>query len=91
MQYHSDPEQISARFTSIASQPGNALFVAENGGTIVGWAHAREIALLQMDAYVALVGLAVHTERRRDGVGAELIAACRAWARERGYEDLRLP
>ncbi len=91
MQYHSEPEEIVARFRSITSQPGNALFVAENDGKVVGWAHAREVELLQLGAYVALVGLAVHSDARRERVGAALVQACRAWAQGRGHADLRLP
>jgi len=91
MQYHSDPGQIAARFESLASQDGNALFVAERDGAVVGWAHVRVVELLQTDPYVALVGLAVRRDLRRQQVGASLIAACRNWAVEHGHGEVRVP
>jgi predicted N-acetyltransferase YhbS len=91
MQYHSEAEQIAARFETISCQAGNALFVAERDGSVVGWAHVRIVELLQMDAYAALVGLAVHRDARRQQVGASLIGACRAWAAQRGHAEVRVP
>jgi N-acetylglutamate synthase-like GNAT family acetyltransferase len=91
MQYHSETEQIVARFRSISSQAGNALFVAERDGAVVGWAHVRIVEMLQTEPYAALVGLAVFRDLRRQSVGTSLIAACRAWARERGHADVRVP
>ena len=90
MQYHSDTEQIAARFESIASQAGNALFVAERDGTVLGWAHVRVVELLQTDPYAALVGLAVQQDVRRQRIGSELIAACRTWAQAQGIADVRV-
>src|SRR5215831_3303711 len=83
MQYHSEAEQVAARFEAIASQPDNALFVAERDGAVVGWAHVRIVELLQLAPYAALVGIAVQRDLRGKQVGATLIAACRAWALRR--------
>ena len=91
MQYHSETEQIAARFRSISSQAGNALFVAESDGLVVGWAHVRVVEMLQTEPYAALVGLAVLRDLRRQRIGARLVAACRAWALEQGHADVRLP
>ena len=91
MQYHSSAEQIAARFESISAQAGNAILVAERDGVVVGWAHVRIVESLQNEPYAALVGLAVRRESRRQRIGAELIAACRGWAVERGHPDVRLP
>ena len=91
MQYHSEVRQIEARFESISSQSGNALFVAERDGTVVGWAHVRVVELLQTEPYVALVGLAVQRDLRRQQVGASLVTACRAWAQKQGHADVRVP
>src|SRR5689334_23269131 len=91
MQYHSSDEQVAARFAAISSQAGNALFVAEREGTVIGWAHARIVELLQSEPYVAVVGLAVLRGARQQRVGAGLLAACRAWAQERGHAEVRVP
>jgi predicted N-acetyltransferase YhbS len=91
MQYRSDAEQIAARYEAIASQANNAMFVAERNGLVVGWAHVRIVELLQMDPYAALVGIAVQIDMRGQQVGATLIAACRAWAAQRGHHEVRVP
>ena len=91
MQYHSSEPQIAARFRSLSAQPGNGLFVAETGGEVVGWAHVRLVELLQTDPYAALAGLAVRLDAREQRIGAQLVAACRAWAQDRGHADVRLP
>jgi predicted N-acetyltransferase YhbS len=91
MQYHSETGDVVARFRSISSQAGNAFFVAESDGTVVGWAHVRVVELLQSEPYAALAGLAVLRDLRRQRIGAGLVAACRAWALERGHGDVRLP
>jgi predicted N-acetyltransferase YhbS len=91
MQYHADASHIAARFEAISSQPGNALFVADAEGEVLGWAHVRIVELLQIAPYAALVGLAVRTDARQQRIGIRLVAACRTWARTRGHEDVRLP
>ncbi|HEX6364008.1 MAG TPA: GNAT family N-acetyltransferase [Albitalea sp.] len=91
MQYHADADQIAARFDVLSRQPGNGLFVAESDGDVVGWAHVHVMELLQTEPYAALVGLAVRLDARQQRIGAQLIDACRAWARERGHGDVRLP
>ena len=91
MQYHADADLIAARFERLSSLPGNGLFVADSGGDVVGWAHVHVIELLHTEPYAALVGLAVRLDARQQRIGAQLIDACRAWARERGHPDVRLP
>jgi len=91
MQYHSSAARIAARLEAISSQAGNALFVAERDGDVVGWAHVRIVELLHTDPYAAVVGLGVRRDLRRQRIGGQLIAHCRGWARERGLEDVHLP
>ena len=90
MQYHADEARVAARFVAISSQPGNALYVADSQGAVLGWAHVRIVELLQLEPYAALVGLAVRADARRQRIGGQLVAACRSWALERGHAGVRL-
>jgi predicted N-acetyltransferase YhbS len=91
MRYQASAEQIVQRFQTIAAMPGNALFVAEREGVVLGWAHARVVSLLQSEPYVSLASVMLRQQAKRERVGAALIDACRRWAQDLGYADVLLP
>ncbi len=75
-----------AAFAAIAASPDNALFVACDGGEIVG---VFQVVLLHSIAdrgrpRVKVEGVQVRADQRSKGVGALMMAHADAWARERG-------
>ncbi len=72
-----------------------AVFVAEDGGTLVGFV---EIHRKQTDpnpavvtrTYALLQSLMVTQRMRRHGLGARLVEAAHAWAREQGATEIEL-
>ncbi len=76
----------AAAFAAIAASPDNALFVACDGGEIVG---VFQVVLLHSVTdrgrpRVKVEGVQVRGDQRSKGVGALMMAHADAWARERG-------
>jgi len=72
------------------SQPGHAVYVATDGGAIVGVVTVSEKAHFtgQVDAYVG--ELAVRTGMERRGIATQLMAAAETWAASRGLPFITL-
>ena len=76
----------AAAFAAIAANPESALFVACDGGEIVG---VFQVVLLHSITdrgrpRVKVEGVQVRTDQRSKGVGATMMAHADEWARERG-------
>jgi GNAT superfamily N-acetyltransferase len=69
----------------------SAVIVAEDGDELVGFCTAYQDMHSVRFGYRAWVeDLAVHPERRSEGIGKALLDAAKAWARERGATHLEL-
>ncbi len=68
----------------------DAVFVAEQGGQVIGYAHACAYALLYAPTMINVMGLAVAKAARRQGAGSALMDAVCAWAHETGAAAVRL-
>ena len=88
--YPSTAQEVAARFEGLASRPPNAVFVAEEDDTILGWAHVQEILTLESGPSADLGGLVVDDAARGRGVGRQLVEAAERWAIERGYREMRV-
>jgi [ribosomal protein S18]-alanine N-acetyltransferase len=80
-----DYEQI------LVGQPSDLLLrcglVADCSGKVAGFA---VVSWLRQEAGAEVEGLFVERDRRRQGVGSALIAACMAWAAKAGASRVRL-
>jgi len=87
-----DPKRARAALTdAIASRDALVVVAREDGGDVVGYCTAYygpHTIRFGMRAW--LEELAVHPDRRSQGIGARLLDAARAWARERGASHLKL-
>lgn len=72
------------------ANPAHAVFVAERGGEVVGYLHLEEYDVLYAGHMVNVLGIAVSSACRRQGVGRALLAAGEAWARSQSAEAMRL-
>ncbi|MBE3067397.1 MAG: GNAT family N-acetyltransferase [Chloroflexi bacterium] len=88
--YLSSAVQVSRRLEQMAGFPFHALYVAETGGQISGWAHVHAYPLPEMDFHAELGGLVVAEAHRGSGVGKALLAAAEEWARRNGCRELWL-
>ncbi len=86
--YPADAATIASRLRDIEQHHAGAVLVAQIDGAIVGWAHVLPQRRLEHDANAELAGLVVDERMRGAGVGAALLHAAEAWAREHGYPEL---
>ena len=66
------------------------IFVAESGGTVVGYVHAVDYDVLYAPHLKNILGIAVSSDSRRSGVGRLLLAAVEQWAKDTGATGIRL-
>ncbi len=88
--YPTSPRIIRARLYQLAAENAQAVLVAELGDQVVGWAQVGRGLSLEAGEQAELVGLVVDESLRSRGIGAALVAAAEAWARERGLGRLRV-
>jgi GNAT superfamily N-acetyltransferase len=88
--YPATARQIAARFESISRREDGRIFVADDRGAVVGWLHVSGTRILEADPYAEIAGLVVTEGMRGRGVGAALVTAAEFWAREHGYDTVRV-
>ncbi len=88
--YPSAPAAVRARLARVLERADHAVFVAEEGGALLGWIHVQAFESLSSEPCALIAGLAVDVEHRRRGVGRTLVAAAEDWARAHGLVTLRL-
>ena len=75
-------DQLSSRFERAARFPGCALFVAEEGDTVVGWLQLHTVFVVVEDPYVEIGGLVVDELTRGKEIRGILAALDEAIPRE---------
>ncbi|HJU07242.1 MAG TPA: GNAT family N-acetyltransferase [Rhodanobacteraceae bacterium] len=86
--YPADAAAIARRLRDIEQRRAGAVLVAEIDGVVAGWAHVLPQHRMEHDANAELAGLVVDERMRGAGIGAALLHAVEAWAREHGYPEL---
>ena len=90
MGYFYPAEQTTNRLSTILNDSTNAVFVAVNGGEVIGYIHGAVYNVLYADPMVNVLGIAVCEQYRRMGVGRALLDALENWALENGISSMRL-
>lgn len=88
--YPTTAAEGTERLRAVLAHDDMAVFVAEADGAVVGWIHMFGCERLESDPSAEIGGFVVADGHRGLGVGAELIAAGEQWAKERGYELVRV-
>lgn len=89
--YPATAAQIVHRLGLVMEQPGNALFVAEDDEErVLGWIHVVGRVYLDSEPFAQIGGVIVEERHRGQGAGRALLARAEEWARDRGYDELRL-
>jgi len=86
--YPTTLEEARLRFEQIGPREDQAIFVAEEGGEVIGWLHLYVCPLLEMDLHAEIGGLVVAEDQRGGGVGRQLIEHAGQWARQQGCKNL---
>jgi GNAT superfamily N-acetyltransferase len=86
--YPTTTAEMKVRFRRVKPAALNAIFVAEDGGEVVGWIHVAVSFLLEVPLRAEINGLVVSAATRSRGTGARLLEAAEAWARTRKCEGM---
>jgi GNAT superfamily N-acetyltransferase len=79
------------RLACVRDQQAGEVFVAVDAhGRVLGWTHVVPRLHLEETAFAELAGLVVDHAARGGGVGASLLQAAEAWARQHGFVRLRV-
>ena len=90
MGYDYPQEKTFVKLQACLANPAHRIFVAEWGGEVVGYLHLEEYDVLYAGHMVNVLGIAVSSAWRRQGVGRALLSAGEAWARSKGAVAVRL-
>jgi GNAT superfamily N-acetyltransferase len=87
-----DAERARAVLAGALDSPDSVVLVAEgDDGELVGFCTAyMTLESVRFGRRCWVEELAVHPERRSEGIGARLLADARAWAAQRGATHLKL-
>jgi GNAT superfamily N-acetyltransferase len=89
--YPATAAEMERRIGPLLERDDHALLVATvDGEWVIGWVHVCAVTLLEIDPLAEIWGLVVDAEERGRGVGARLMAAAEAWARDGGLKVMGL-
>ena len=90
MGYDYPQEKTFVKLQACLANPAHRIFVVEWEGEVVGYLHLEEYDVLYAGHMVNVLGIAVSSAWRRQGVGRALLSAGEAWARSKGAVAVRL-
>ena len=77
----------------ILADPRSAFFVAEDHGDLIGYLHAQiapNDPIYARERYGTIVDLYVNADRRRQGVGSQLLGFCIEWFQGQNLAEYRV-
>jgi GNAT superfamily N-acetyltransferase len=87
--YPTTADEAAERLALLTARPDDhAALVADDDGRVVGWVHVELFASLATGLQANIGGLVVDEAHRSATIGAELLAAAEAWAREHGVRTM---
>lgn len=87
--YPVDAQETERRFAALSERAGDAVLVAtDEADRAIAWVHVALVGSLEASNVAQIGGLVVDDAHRAAGIGAELMAAAEAWARERGARTM---
>ncbi len=82
--------EVTRRLQLVRAAQGHRVWVADDGGQVVGLLHAFFRAALEKPPEVVVQALVVDASRRSQGIGERLMQAAEQWAGETGSETVAL-
>ncbi len=86
--YPTTTAEMKARLRRVKPAALNAIYVADDGGDVIGWIHVGVSFLLEVPLRAEINGLVVGESTRSRGTGARLLEAAEAWARKKKCEGM---
>jgi GNAT superfamily N-acetyltransferase len=89
--YRTTIPEIAERISAVSSYPDHVVLVAESrDGRIVGWIHVFAALRIESRGFAEIGGLVVGSPYRRQGVGAQLVAAAEQAAARLEFATIRV-
>jgi GNAT superfamily N-acetyltransferase len=89
--YPVDAGALANRLTRLLARDENVVFVVVTAlGEGVGWVHALELELLEVERHCEIAGLVVDVAYRSQGAGRQLVEAAERWAAGRGNAHMNV-
>ena len=88
--YPMSPVEVNRRLTIVGATLGHRVWVADDGGHVVGLLHAFFRPALDKPPEVVVQALVVDAARRSQQIGERLMQAAERWAREAGSATVSL-
>jgi GNAT superfamily N-acetyltransferase len=83
-------DELRSRLQRINATSDEAVFGALRDGVLVGWADLKVQHAFESGQFVEIMGMVVHSEARRLGIGRALVERAIEWSREHGSDRLRV-
>lgn len=90
MGYDYPEERMLEKLEALLNDGRNKILVAQRGEAAVGYLHLADYDVLYAPPMKNIMGIAVSSACRRQGIGKALLLAGEAWARENGAAGVRL-
>jgi len=88
--YATTPEEMQPRLDELLIADTEVVFVAVDGGAVIGWVQAGVTMSLESGDFAEIRGLVVAETHRSRGAGARLVTAAEEWAASRGLVRIRV-
>ena len=88
--YPTTSKEMRQRLGRLKPATMHAVFVAEAGGKLTGWAHVSRNYVLEAPVRAELNGLIVSSLARSRGTGKQLLRAAEEWARKQKCTGVNL-
>ncbi len=88
--YPARTEDVARRWPKIATASDQAVFVAEDSGSVMGWIHVFCAYRLESGPFTEIGGLVVAESHRGRGIGRLLCEEAGRWTRDQGFGALRV-
>ena len=89
LEYKCTVELVSDRLKNI-DENREVVYVAETNSTVVGYIHAEIYNTLYYESMINILGIAVSSDYRRQGIGRALLSRAEDWGNEQGINIVRL-
>ncbi|MGM0837995.1 MAG: GNAT family N-acetyltransferase [Bacillota bacterium] len=89
--YEVSESHVEKQLEKLLQWEDHQVYVIEESETeIAGWVHVHGRHVIESHSYAEIGGLIVNNKHRRKGVGETLMRNCEEWARNKGYQEVRL-
>ena len=87
--YVCEKEMVKMRLANI-DHNRECVFVADEGSKVIGFIHVEIYEILYAPSMANILGIAVSSEYRRQGIGKLLLSKAEEWAKRKGINMMRL-